>query len=120
MPIYSYKHPKTGKVKEIVQSMNEPHVYSEKGVAWERLWTIPQAAIDTKTDAFSQNDFTKKVTAAKGTIGDVWARSAEWSERRAAKAGGVDPIKEKTFTDYEKKTRGKPHPYRHKDKTYTI
>lgn len=120
MPIYAYQHPKTKKIKEIVQSMSEPHVYAEKGVQWERLWTIPQATVDTKTDAFSQQDFSKKVAATKGTIGDVWARSAEWSERRAAKRDGVDPIKEKTFADYEKKTRGKTHPYRNKDKTYTI
>ena len=103
-----------------MQTMAEVHTYAEKGVTWVREWTVPQAAMDTQTDAFSVNDFTKKVTAAKGIVGDVWARSAEWSDRRAAKAGGVDPIKEKHFADYEKKTKGKTHPYRNKDKTYTI
>jgi hypothetical protein len=35
--------------------------------------------------------------------------SKEMSERRAEKAGGVDPVKKKYFEDYSKKTGGKKH-----------
>ena len=38
----------------------------------------------------------------------MWDRSKELSEIRAAKEG-KDPIKEKYFKDYAKKTKGKKH-----------
>ena len=53
MPIYLFKNPKNGKVKEVFQSMNSDHIYSEDGVKWERVFTVPQASIDTEIDAIS-------------------------------------------------------------------
>ena len=35
---------------------------------------------------------------------------------RAAKNGGVDPVKQKYYDDYKKKTNGKLHPGEQKDK----
>jgi hypothetical protein len=40
--------------------------------------------------------------------------SAELSEKRAEKAGGLDPIKEKFFDNYAKERGGSEHPDRAK------
>ena len=110
MPIYLYEHPKTKKVKEIIQTMSEPHVYSEKGVEWRRVFTIPQASFDANLDPFSQQQFIDKTGRNTGKIGDTWDRSLELSQKRADKAGGVDPIRDKYLKDYAKKRKGKKHP----------
>ena len=44
----------------------------------------------------------------KGSVGDMLDYSKELSEKRAEKNGGVDPVKQKYFRNYEKKT-GKKH-----------
>lgn len=116
MPIYIFTNPKTGKTKEIVQGMNDEHKYSEGGVEWERVFLAPQASIDSKIDPFSQNQFVDKIGATKGSIGDVWERSAEMSAKRAEKSGGTDPVKEKLYADYAKKTKGKEHPQKTKER----
>lgn len=110
MPLYLFQHPKTKEIKEIVQGMNDEHTYAEKGVQWERVFTVPQATIDAEIDPFSQRQFVDKVGVTKGKMGDVWERSAELSAKRAAKRDGIDPVKEKHYSDYEKKTKGKKHP----------
>ena len=109
MPVYLFKNPKTGKVKEVFQSMNSEHVYSEDGIKWERVFTIPQASIDTEIDAFSEDSFKKKTSGKRETIGDLMDRSKELSEKRQAIAG-VDPVQNKFFEDYSKKRKGKKHP----------
>lgn len=119
MPEYSFKHPLTGEIRNVILRMTEEHKYTdENGLKWERVFTSPCAAVDTKIDAFSSKEFVQK-TAKKGmTVGDMWDRSAELSEKRE-KTLGKDPIKEKTFTDYEKKTK-KTHPGRIKKPTGPI
>ena len=109
MPIYTYKHPETGEYKEIVQTMSEEHVYTdEQGVQWKRVFTVPNAAMDTKEDAWNKNQFIDKTGRMKGTVGDVLDYSSELSARRAEANGGEDPVKRKAFNDYEKRT-GKKH-----------
>lgn len=109
MPIYIYKNPDNEEYKEIVQTMNEEHIYiDEFGLQWQRVFTIPNATIDTKEDAWSHNNFVEKTGKMKGTVGDVLDYSAELSAKRAEANGGEDPIKKKAFNDYEKKT-GKKH-----------
>lgn len=123
MPTYVYQHPKTKKVKEIIQTMNEPHVYEEKGIQWVRLFTVPQATIDANIDPFSQQQFIDKTGAKNGKIGDAWDRAAELSDKRAAQAGGVDPIKDSYYKKYAKTRKGKPHPkeiIEKADKTFKI
>jgi len=109
MPIYIFKHPETEEYIEVVQTMNEAHVYTdEEGVEWKRVFTIPNASIDTKEDAWNKNQFVEKTGKMKGTVGDVLDYSAELSARRAEANGGEDPVKRKVFNDYEKRT-GKKH-----------
>jgi len=114
MPLYTYEHPKTKKQVTIIQKMTDSHEYvDEKGVKWNRVFHVPQAATDTQIDPFSFNDFVKKTNNKKGTVGDLWDISADLSEKRKSKAG-KDAIKEKTISDYEKKCKGVRHPFRNK------
>lgn len=109
MPIYQYQNPLTGELVEIPQRVNEEHVYSKDGVKYTRVFTVPNAAVDTKIDAFSQKDFARKTSNKKGTLGDLYDQSREASEKRA-KTIGKDPVKEKYWADYSKKRGGKKHP----------
>ena len=109
MPIYLFQNPKTGKVKEIFQSMNDSHVYSEDGIEWQRIFTIPQASIDTEIDAFSEDSFKKKTAGKRETLGDLMDRSKELSEKRQSIAG-TDPVQNKFFENYSKTRKGKKHP----------
>ena len=112
MPYYIYQNPKTGKKKEVLQSMNEPHVYSEDGLAWERVFTVPNSAIDTIIDASKPRDFLR-ATNKKMTLGDMWDESGRLSEKRKQKLG-YDPVKDATVKRYEKRCR-KRHPLKDSD-----
>ena len=106
MPEYIYEHPETGEQVTVLQSIHEEHVYEIDGVAYDRVYTIPQASIDTHVDPYSEKDFRKiKVK----NIGDMWDRSQELSQIRAEKEGR-DPVKEKFFKDYSKRRKGAKHP----------
>ena len=38
MPLYTYEHPETGETLDVVQGMNDEHVYvSEDGIKWNRV-----------------------------------------------------------------------------------
>lgn len=108
MPIYLFKNPKTGKIKEIIQSMNSEHIYFEDNIQWERVFTIPQSSIDTKIDPFSESDFKNKTAGKRETLGDLMDRSKELSFQREQSAGS-DPVKKKFFENYSKERKGKIH-----------
>lgn len=107
--IYIYKNPKKEEYKEILQGMNEKHEYSENGVKWERVYTVPCMSVDSKIDPFSKEDFVKKTGSKRGTMGDLMDKSAELSEKRKS-ITGEDPIQRKFFDKYAKKRKGKLHP----------
>ena len=87
--------------------MNDKHEFIDaNGLEWERVFTSPYASIDTKFDPFSAKQFVDK-TKCKGSVGDLFDRSAEWSALRAEKNGGVDPQKEKYEKDYAKVRGGR-------------
>jgi hypothetical protein len=106
MPIYLFENPITGEIKEIVQSIHEKHVYSEGGVNFPRIFTVPQASFDTKIDANSPKDFVNKTSNKKGKLGDLFDQSAELSLRRGGNSG-VDPIKEQYYKNYKKERKNK-------------
>jgi len=113
MPIYLFQNTKTNEIREVFQSMNEPHVYygdaTEPENDWQRVYTVPTASIDTKQDPFSQNQFIERTGNKKGTYGNMLDYSKELSEKRAALTGGKDPVKEKYYKDYSKKRNGAKH-----------
>ena len=106
MPIYLFKNPKTGKIISVFQSMNEEHTYFDNGIKYERVFTIPNAQIDGDIDADSSEKFIEKTGKMKGTLGEIWDYSQELSDKRAAKNGGIDPVRQKAEEKYSKKRRG--------------
>ncbi len=106
MPLYLYKNPSNGKIVSVLQSMNEEHTYSENGIKHERVFTIPNAQIDTEFDLNSSSKFVEKTGKMKGTLGEIWDYSQELSDKRAAQNGGTDPMREKAEEKYSKKRRG--------------
>jgi len=114
MPTYEYIHPDTEETVEIFQKMNENHAYiDEDGVEWKRVWYAPCANIDsTNINPDSKKDF-MRATAKQGmNVGEMMDLSKELHFKRE-KSHGKDPVKQKTVTDYEKKT-GKAHPNKSK------
>lgn len=89
--------------------MNEPHVYSEGGVEWQRVFTVPTASVDGKVDAFSSTSFVEKTKNKKGTMGDLFDQAREASEKRA-QVLGKDPVKEKSLKEWGKKRNNRVHP----------
>jgi len=119
MAIYVYKHPDTDEHREVVQRMNDEHIYiDEFGVEWGRVWTIPHASIDSCIDPFSKQQYIDATYKKKGTVGNMMDYSAELSAQRAEKAGGLDPVKEKFYNNYAKERNGTEHPNRIKEKGY--
>jgi hypothetical protein len=108
VPNYLFENPKNGKVSEVFFHMKDEKTYIVDGVKWNRVYTVPQASIDTRADPYNQKDFSK-VTNKKGTYGDLLDRSNEMSLKREEKEG-VDPVKQKYFEDYSKKRAGLKHP----------
>lgn len=102
MPIYLYKNPETEEVVEVVQKMSEPHTFFKDGVKWDRVFTKPNASIDTKINPFSQQEYVEKTYNKKGTVGDLLDLSKELSQERKSKEG-EDKVKRKYFDDYKNK-----------------
>ena len=113
MPYYSFVNTKTGEYRDIFFHMNDEKVYNgepgENGKGlWQREYSVPRASIDTEVDPYSSKDFVKATNKSNGTMGDMWDRSAELSQKRADKEG-KDPLKQQYFDNYRKTHRGKPH-----------
>ena len=120
MPLYLYENKETGEVLEVLQGMNDTHEYngkdeSEKGL-WRRIYVNPNMSSDTKIDPFSKSSFRASTVGKNDTYGQLFERSAEASEMRAQQAGGIDPVKQKSYDDYSKMTNGKAHPHQMKEK----
>lgn len=109
MGLYVYTNEDESEYVEVFQKMNDDHIYIHTdGKKWRRVFTIPQASIDTKLDVWSPKDFTRKTANKKGTIGDLFDESAAASEKRKG-SGQVDEIKEQYYVDYSKKRSGAVH-----------
>lgn len=109
MPIYVYQNPKTNDYIEVIQGMNEDHKYiDDSGLEWKRVFIAPNMAMDLDANPFDQQAFIDKTSNA-GTMGDLWDRSKEMSDKRASQNGGEDPYKKKYFKDYSSKRKGAKH-----------
>ncbi|NVM34334.1 MAG: hypothetical protein HWN81_01985 [Candidatus Lokiarchaeota archaeon] len=109
-PIYIYKHPELEEYTEVVQGMNDKHVYFDsEGLEWKRVFTIPNASIDSQIDPYSSKQFVESTANKKGSFGDMMDYSKEMSQKRAEANGGIDPVREKTFKDYSEKRNGAKH-----------
>jgi hypothetical protein len=108
-PEYLYEDPDTGEVKSVLQKTNEKHEYSEKGKKFDRVFTVPNASIDTKIDATSEKDFVEKTRNKKGSMGDLWNASREASAKRK-EIFGKDKVKERYLKKYSDERKGLKHP----------
>ncbi len=118
MPIYVYRHPDSEEHEEVFQGMNDEHVYEKDGVKWDRVFLAPNASVDNDIDPFNKQQFIDATYQKKGTVGDMMDLSSEMSEKRAAQAGGKDPVKEKFYDNYAKERKGAEHPNRAKEGGY--
>lgn len=109
MPIFIYEHPKTGRIVEVIQSVHDKHEYFEKGVKFLRVFTVPQAAIDTKIDPFDSRKFAERTGKQKGSIGSLFDQAKEAGEKRK-KILGHDPIEKKHWENWSKKRKGRKPP----------
>lgn len=105
--IYIYQNPNTGKIKEVIQRMNDPHIYEEDGIKWRRVFTLPQISMDTQGDPYDYKTFKRATDDKNLTVGDLIDKSRELSEKRGGDKS--DPIKRKNYDNYKKKN-GVPHP----------
>ena len=112
MPLYTYFRESTEEFIDIMQGMNDTHLYSgECGTQadWNRVYYSPQMSMDTQIDPFSSKQFNDRTRDKKGTVGHLLDYSAEMSDKRASQAGGIDPVKQKYFENYSKERRGAKH-----------
>jgi len=111
MPSYEFINPDTLEMIEVSQRMSEPHVYiDENGLEWKRVWSSPNAAIDTDLNPEDRQGFLRKTESKNITMGDMMDQSAEMSRKRAKLHGGEDPVQRKYLDDWSKKRKGKKHP----------
>jgi hypothetical protein len=124
MPVFQFKNINTNEVRDVYIPITGDVLFynGEPGEtfisgSWKRDYTNygVNIGIDTKTDPFSKSDFVN-ATNKKMTIGEMMDLSKELSEQRAAKNGGIDPVKQKYYDDYRKKTGGNPHVEEQKEK----
>lgn len=111
MPLYTYINPETEETIDIIQSINDKHIYIDKhGLEWKRVFTVPEVNTQGTLRAdCSSREFSEFTKNKRGSLGDMFDRSAELSEKRK-KMYGKDPVKEKYFKDWSKKRKGKIHP----------
>jgi len=117
MPLYTYIHPETEETIDVVQSVHDKHIFIDKdGIEWKRVFTVPEVNTQgtLKADA-TDKQFAEYTKNQKGSIGDLWDRSAELSEKRKKIYGGQDPVKKKYYQDWSKKRKGRVHPKKHSD-----
>lgn len=113
MPVLDFQNPETGKIISVLVPITAPdkerhEQIGDDGKVYKRVYSAPNAAIDSRVTDASKEEF-RKLTSKKGvTVGDMWEISDQMSRHRADKNGGVDEVKEKFYKDYEKKF-GRPH-----------
>ena len=116
MPIYTYENQTTLEKRDVIQTMNEDHVYFGDGIEeeaeWKRVFTplsFSMASSASIKDPFKKESFLAATEGKKMTLGDMWDLSGEMSQQRAEQAGGEDPVQREHFDAYEKKNGVKHH-----------
>jgi len=99
--------------------MKDVHEYEENGVKYKRLFLPPTSSIDTDINPDSSSEFRDKLANKNYTVGDLWDKSKELSEKRAAREG-KDPVREKYFDKYRKEHKGQEHPAQKREKLAVI
>jgi hypothetical protein len=112
MPIIDFEA-NDGEILSVHVGLNEPkeayqtQIRKEDGKVFKRIWAAPRFAKDITVGDASRGDLDRLIDGKNYTLGEVWKRSEELSQKRAEKHGGLDPVKEKFYEEYEKKNRAK-------------
>ena len=111
MGLYLFQHPKTGEVKEIIQKMNDTHVYIENGENWVRLFLSSNFAVDSQIkNPFSEKEFVQKTGKKVMSQQDYWDVSKEQSTKRTQKSG-ADPVLSSYYSKWSQRRKNKvKHP----------
>ena len=89
--------------------MNDKKEYIKNGIKWKREYIISQVSIDQKWDSLNSKDFVNKSRNKKGTVNDLFEKSAELSEKRT-KLMGRDEKKKSWYDNWQRRRCGKCHP----------
>ena len=110
MPQYLFANPNDEtQIVEVFFHMNDKKFYiDENGVEWRRIYTVPQACVDSDFDPRNKDEFIRR-GAKYSTLGDLMDKSRELSEKRAEKEG-FDPKRREFFYEYARARKGKRHP----------
>lgn len=110
MPQYLFANPNDEtQIVEVFFHMNDKKFYiDENGVEWRRIYTVPQACVDSDFDPRNKDEFIRR-GAKYSTLGDLMDKSRELSEKRAEKEG-FDPKRREFFDEYARARKGKRHP----------
>lgn len=110
MPIYIFRHSKTGEYREVVMSIHDKKVFNgdngDQIGLWDREFINPYISTSSSLSKADPNDpaaFSRAVEGKNGTLGEMMDASAEMSLRRAEKNGGIDPVKKKNQDEYKEK-----------------
>lgn len=110
MPYYIFFNPNNLSEKiELFFHMNDNKEYIKNGIKWKREYIISQVSIDQKWDSLNSKDFVNKSRNKKGTVNDLFEKSAELSEKRT-KLMGRDEKKKSWYDNWQQRRRGKCHP----------
>ena len=110
MPYYRFSNPNDQEETiDVFFHMDENKEYiDENGVKWNREFFSVNAAVDTRINPFSKNDFVNKTASKKGSYGDILDYSKELGEKRKEIAG-EDSIKNSYYKNYKKTRNGREH-----------
>ncbi len=101
MPLYCFTNSDESEYVDVFFHMNDKKVYvGPYGKEWRRVYTSPNASIDSKIDPFSSRDFVEKTGRKKGNLGNLMDAAKDASLARAQKVG-KDPVREKWLSDYK-------------------
>jgi hypothetical protein len=101
VPLYCFTNSDESEYVDVFFHMNDNKVYvGPDGKEWRRVYTSPNASIDSKIDPFSSRDFVEKTGRKKGNLGNLMDAAKDASLARAQKVG-KDPVREKWLSDYK-------------------
>ncbi len=113
MPVHDFRNPVTDEVTSVYVPANaQTHEHQTQiinGQIYKRVWDSFNLAISTAQNDGTRTDFQRATEGKKMSVGDMYDMSAEMSAKRAALAGGIDPIKQTTYDKFEREN-GYEHP----------
>ncbi len=111
MPVYDFHHSPTNETISVFVKLDEPASARAQqvvgGKLYKRVYSAPQASKDTRPGDGTLHDYRRTTGEKNLTVAESWEMSKEASQKRAELHGGVDPVREDYYRDYERKTGGK-------------